>query len=422
MQVKHISLFFFILLVQSFLKAQEVQKNDSGDRIVVYPDGSYVKFDEKNPRHKKLVKEKDEPSNNDKITKQVRKLESEKADAQKTIDALRNAEDLLAEATENRIKAEKVLESIKKDTGKKVISKGTQLSYEQMVQTAFEKEKEAKNAQKEALADAKSAKKDILRIDSELSKLSGNSVTEAVSVTESVKEPENEVGKSVERNNGKKKRTVEDIIPMTSTNVSVELPAATPKNASFDNQGSAKTPRNVKKNKVYISPSVNCDIAFDGVDDFSKKTRRETKKTFLFGETDDVFKNYVTDGDYITCEANMSLQNGQLYYLNFYFTIASDNTANTFGVLEKGAPISIRLLNGEIIILQTTRTDRGIIDTGHKTTSYTAQCSLGTDDQKKLRNGELDFLRVSWGTGFEDYQIYDLDFVSRQMKCLVGGN
>jgi hypothetical protein len=223
---------------------------------------------------------------------------------------------------------------------------------------------------------------------------------------------------NVERNSGKKKRNPEDVVPMQSTNVNTDLPVVSAQPATE----TPKLTKSIKKSKVYVTPTVPCDIAFDGIDDFSKKPRKETRKSLLFSETDDMFKNYVSDGDYITCDANMSLQNGSLFYLNFYFTIASDNTSNTFGVLEKGSPISIRLLNGDIIILLTSRTDRGIVDTGHKTTTYTAQCAIGTDDQKKLKNGEIDFIRVSWGTGFEDYQIYDLDFVSRQMKCLMSAN
>jgi hypothetical protein len=415
MQVKHISLFFFILFSYSFLNAQEVQKNDNGDQIIVNPDGSYVKFDKNNPQHRKLLKNKPEEQDVEKMAKQLRKLEREKATFQKNIEDKKNIENLLAEATENRLKAEKALGGIQKDVERKLASKGTLLSYEQQVKAALDKEKDLIKAQKEATIEIKNAKKEIQRIDEDMAKLSKTAVPVSSHDVEVIA---SETPANVEKNNGKKKRKEEDVVPMQSTTVNTDLPVVS-------TQSVAETPKltkNVKKSKVYVTPTANCEIAFDGIDDFSKKSRKETKKALLFSETDDMFKNYVNDGDYITCDANMSLQSGSLFYLNFYFTIASDNTSNTFGVLEKGSPISVRLLNGDIIILLTSRTDRGIVDTGHKTTTYTAQCALGTDDQKKLKNGEIDFIRVSWGTGFEDYQIYDLDFVSRQMKCLMSAN
>lgn len=91
---------------------------------------------------------------------------------------------------------------------------------------------------------------------------------------------------------------------------------------------------------------------------------------------------------------------------------------NTYGVLEKDFVITLRFLDGEQMPLFNSKTDRGQVDFLKKTTLYKAVIALTETQDKKLFNGEVDQIRVLWGTGTDDYPIYDLDFFSNLMNCI----
>ena len=52
-------------------------------------------------------------------------------------------------------------------------------------------------------------------------------------------------------------------------------------------------------------------------------------------------------------------------------------------------------------------------------TIYRVRCALSNgQDFSMLENGWLDSFGIMWSTGFEDYTVYDVDFMQRQLRCL----
>ncbi len=430
MTFKHVLLIFCFPFTMSVVSAQELQKTDSGELIVVMPDGSYESFDKNNPEHAKLKKGATTVSDIDKLNKKIQKLEKEQEELKNIVEKAETLDNTVASAVENRKKVESELASLQHDFDLKLVTAGKVNACEKLLYSAKAQEKDWIKEQKEANFEAKRAKDRLDKLKPELAALKSEKTNEVA--VYKAGQSQKTTSKIVEEkepnlavNLGRRKTTkTEDKPPMPSTDVAIDVPAQTEKAVvntknvkPENNEMVTKVKKEIEKKVITTAPV--CNVVFDGIDDFTKKTRKELKKAPLFAQTDDAFKNYFTDVDYISGEANLSLQDNNYFYLNLTFTIASDNTANSFGVLEKGTPITIRMMNGDMVILQTNRTDRGLPDSGHNKTVYTAVCPLGSDAEKKLRTGEIDLMRVAWGNGFEDYDLYDLDLISNQFKCFV---
>ena len=173
------------------------------------------------------------------------------------------------------------------------------------------------------------------------------------------------------------------------------------------------------ENDVMINPPQRpCELTFDGVDEFSGKMRRDVARQNLFVHTSDQLRPYFKDREYITCNGYLSAISGGYKLLYLHFDILSENAQREFGALEKGSILSIKFIDGTTIKLANSKTDRGIPNTLEKSVSYRGQYIISASSEKALRKNEVDKVRVVWGTGYEDYEVYDLDFFVNQFNCL----
>jgi hypothetical protein len=189
-------------------------------------------------------------------------------------------------------------------------------------------------------------------------------------------------------------------------------------------KGTPTTPTNQPRKydpklDVMLNPPVaDCKLAFDGVDKFTQRKKRETMPQILFRHTEDFMKSTMKDKDYINCEAMASRVQGGFNYLNLTFTIMTKDAQKSFGFLDRGTLFVFKLINGKIVTLTNTKTDIGIVDANNGTTTYRAQLQMQNGDAKALMETELDVVRVAWSAGYEDYEIYYMDVLMNLFKCL----
>ena len=163
--------------------------------------------------------------------------------------------------------------------------------------------------------------------------------------------------------------------------------------------------------------SLDCQLAFDGVDNFTGKKKQETVPIVLFSHTDDFMRPAMKDKDYVKCEATATrVEGSRIVYLNLTITVQSKEAQRTFGFLDRGALIIFRLINGKKINLPTSKTDIGVVDVDKGTTTFRAQLAIA--ETVELTQSELDAVRISWSIGYEDYEIYDMDILRNLFKCL----
>lgn len=170
-------------------------------------------------------------------------------------------------------------------------------------------------------------------------------------------------------------------------------------------------------NEINVVNHSDCLIESEKIDDFTQKKRIDLEKQFLFSYTDEKLRPFLKGQELLTCEAALTSLGG-FSYLNLSFSIASPNARNNFGVLENNAQISLKLINGNTISLYNSNRDIGKIDPYSGNTVYNGLYIISASNEKLLSKTELDELRVIWSTGFEDYEIYEIDFFINQLTCL----
>ena len=167
------------------------------------------------------------------------------------------------------------------------------------------------------------------------------------------------------------------------------------------------------ENKDYY----DCEIIFDGYDEAIGEQRKEVKTQPFFSYSQEKMKPYFKNEDFLTCDANVS-KVGKHHYLTLKIRIRSKDASKTYGTLFANENVKLQLINGFKFYGQIINTDRGKIEsyTGH--TLYTAIIKLNKSDIGDLKKTYLDNIGLIWSSGYEEYNIYNVDFLTNQFKCL----
>ncbi len=80
--------------------------------------------------------------------------------------------------------------------------------------------------------------------------------------------------------------------------------------------------------------------------------------------------------------------------------------------------VILKFIDGTTLTVSNLRNDDGTLDPTGQVFTYRGQYALDPSVLKKLRKTELDKIRVSWSTGYEDYEVQNVDLLMRQAKCL----
>lgn len=160
-----------------------------------------------------------------------------------------------------------------------------------------------------------------------------------------------------------------------------------------------------------------CEIIFDGYDDQIGEHRKEVKTQPFFSYSQDKMKPYFKSEDYLSCDANIS-KVGKKHYLTLKFRIRSKDANRSYGILRNNENIKIKMINGRSVYGESINTDNGHIEsyTGH--TLYTGIYELDKGDINELKENYLDHIGIIWSSGYEQYEIYNVDFLTNQIKCL----
>jgi hypothetical protein len=173
-----------------------------------------------------------------------------------------------------------------------------------------------------------------------------------------------------------------------------------------------------KKPDVTKASIPNCNIVFEGKDSFSGKRRIDLGRSPFFSFTSDKMRSYFEEGDMIECEAYMSAVAGGYKFICLEVTVASETAQRSYGSIEKQGLLSIKLVDGTTVNLYNNKTDYGFLDPLKKKVLYKAQYLIPNEHVKTLSKVDVDMVRLVWSTGYEDYTIYETDFLINQLNCL----
>jgi hypothetical protein len=186
-----------------------------------------------------------------------------------------------------------------------------------------------------------------------------------------------------------------------------EAPAAQPKFAAYD----------PAQDVMLQPPAPPCSLAVSARDEFTGATLRQTVAGEIFRYTNPALRAYLEGKNQIVCSAALATA-GPSASLWLTFQINDPNTRRAFGSLPKNSLATLTFSDGTALNLSNLRPDDGITDPDTRLVAYRAQYALDAAALRKIRSTELDRLRIAWSTGYEDYDVQQVDALMRQARCL----
>ncbi len=207
------------------------------------------------------------------------------------------------------------------------------------------------------------------------------------------------------------------------TALATSLPTAT---ASPEPSGGGRRNRNPTNSFVaydpandtrFNPPTAECRLESEGIDEFTNSKRVALKPEVFFTYTSPELKPFLGDASLLTCNARL-VKSGKSLILETEFVIRSQFAAKEFGVLPKGSQMTFRTVEAQKVVMRNQSASQASYDPVTKVSTYRGRYVVSRGARKTLERAMLDEVRVMWGTGFDDYQIYDLTFLKRQLACL----
>jgi len=160
-----------------------------------------------------------------------------------------------------------------------------------------------------------------------------------------------------------------------------------------------------------------CEITFDGKDPVTRKKKKETGTGRLFTYTQPKLKPYFKSDDFMKCDSRLT-KVGKNYYLTLEFRLRSKDATKNYGKLNTDGEVRIEFIDGTFILGKNIVADSGEIEPYSGNTLYTAIYLISKASINDLEKKLVDNVGVMWSSGFEQYDIYNVDYLQHQVKCL----
>ncbi len=160
-----------------------------------------------------------------------------------------------------------------------------------------------------------------------------------------------------------------------------------------------------------------CEVIYDGEDKQLGKKRKEIKSARWFTYTHPKLLNHFKSNDFLTGEAAL-MKIGKKTYINLRLILATRDARRSYGYIQEEAMLRISLINGDKIYLRNQVRSNGNLEAYTGNTVYQCIYSIEGEYVKELKRTEIDRVGIMWSTGFEEYEVYEVDFLMNQLYCL----
>jgi hypothetical protein len=172
----------------------------------------------------------------------------------------------------------------------------------------------------------------------------------------------------------------------------------------------------VEKSNQY-NIATPCKITYDGPDQRTGKPKKEIAYENIFNFTHEKLANYYKDRDYLKCYSSIGILDGD-YYLYLKLLFDSKNAGKSYGMIPKEENMRIQLMNGNDVLLKPFKNATPRIDTKTNKIIYDGIFKLEGSQKKELKSTEIDKIGIMWTSGFETYDIYNIDLIKNQLACI----
>ncbi len=173
----------------------------------------------------------------------------------------------------------------------------------------------------------------------------------------------------------------------------------------------------VKEVKKPKAAAAGCELTVNEIDEFTGKEKKSTKSRVFFTHTPEAAKKYMRSEDYLTCTGYLS-RVGAYKTLNLTIVVDSPYGQTEYGEISNNSSLMIRMIDGSTVELYCDKGDAGHVDKIKNQTIYNIFYILESSFEAQLKRGEVSRARLVWSVGFEDYELYNLDFFTEQLGCI----
>jgi hypothetical protein len=170
----------------------------------------------------------------------------------------------------------------------------------------------------------------------------------------------------------------------------------------------------------YTSPSAetyNCTTLYDGIDVKTKLYRKELAPEYFFSYSPPELKNELKTHNLMNVDAQVSkIESNQ--YLNLNIHMYSAQATKMYGSIEAQSKMVITTIYGREIELLSRAKSVPLLTNDPEINIYVVSYDLDRSSIKRLSSEEIDKVGIEWTSGFEDYTIYEVDFLKNQLGCL----
>ncbi len=160
-----------------------------------------------------------------------------------------------------------------------------------------------------------------------------------------------------------------------------------------------------------------CTIEYDELDRFSGERHTKIDYVRIFTFTHEKLKQYFTDRPFIEAYGALS-KNGDETLLHLKFEIDTKYIKTGYNGISNESMLRMTLIDGEKVFINNIINDSGKRNASTNKVTYHGVFPISKKYIKLLRKTELDKFGVLWNGGFEEYEVYYIDFIIKQLECL----
>lgn len=183
----------------------------------------------------------------------------------------------------------------------------------------------------------------------------------------------------------------------------------------YDDQNTRSKPVNKDTRGRY---EYQCDIVFDGEDVEKGEYRKSTSMQPIFSFTNKEMKSYYKEKNFINATSSVS-KIGKYYYIFLDVKLKTNKAFKSYGLIPKNEDLIIKLIDGSIIKATTLTYINAEVLPNNEESIYRAFYKIGVKSLKKIASTEVDQIGIIWSTGYEEYNVYNVDLLKNQARCIL---
>lgn len=176
-----------------------------------------------------------------------------------------------------------------------------------------------------------------------------------------------------------------------------------------------------KNNEVNPAPNTiikKKDVCLFARDEKINKVRiTETNAEPFYTFTPEKLKNYFKEKELMDVYTSV-IRKGKEYFFHITIKITSKDAAKNYGHLSKESMMRVQFITGNSINLYCSEDVYGGIETYTGNIVFKAEYIINNENVKMLSKFPIDKVGIMWTSGFETYDIYNVDLIMNHLTCL----